>query len=73
MTRTPDQQRKKAAAYNRGIITLLVLAVLTIVELGVSTATSGSAVLLLIIAVAKAGLILWIFMHIASLWNEEAH
>jgi heme/copper-type cytochrome/quinol oxidase subunit 4 len=73
MTTLPTHQKKKAAAFRRGLGTFLILAVLTVVELWVSTATAGSAALLFIIALAKAGLILWIFMHITSLWSEEAH
>jgi heme/copper-type cytochrome/quinol oxidase subunit 4 len=73
MTPSPTQPQKKTAAFRRGVVTFVILAVLTVVELWVSTATTGSPVFLFIIALAKAGLILWYFMHIFSLWSEEAH
>ena len=69
----PARDRRKTAAYGRGIVIFLVLAALTIIELAVSTATSGSPVLLFIIALIKASLILQYFMHVSSLWREEAH
>jgi hypothetical protein len=62
---------KKAAAYRQGIIVFIGLAVLTVAEFLVSAATDGSAVLLLIIAVLKAGIIANFFMHIYRLWRAE--
>jgi heme/copper-type cytochrome/quinol oxidase subunit 4 len=73
MTTLLTPQKKKAAAFRRGVMTFLILTVLTVVELWVSSATAGSPALLFIIALAKAGLILWYFMHVASLWSEEGH
>ena len=64
---------RKAAAYRLGIITLLVLAVLTAIEYWVSVGLHGSAVILFIIALLKAGIIVQNFMHIARLWREESH
>jgi hypothetical protein len=63
---------KKAAALRLGWITMLILAVLTIIEFAVSIAL-GSIVILLIISVVKAAVILQNFMHIARLWREESH
>lgn len=63
---------KKAAAYRLGLITLVVLAVLTIAEFFVSVYL-GSLVLLFIIAVIKAAVIVQNFMHITRLWREESH
>jgi heme/copper-type cytochrome/quinol oxidase subunit 4 len=63
---------KRAAAYRLGWITLIILAVLTIIEFAV-TIVLGSLVLLFIIAVVKAAVILQNFMHIARLWREESH
>jgi hypothetical protein len=63
---------KKAAAYRLGLITLVILAVLTGVEYFVSVAL-GSLVLLFIIAVVKAAVIIQNFMHITRLWREESH
>jgi cytochrome c oxidase subunit IV len=42
-----------------------------VAEFLVSAATDGSAVLLLIIAVLKAGIIANFFMHIYRLWRAE--
>ena len=63
---------KKAAAYRLGLITLVILAVLTAVEFVVSIYL-GSLVLLFIIAVIKAAVIIQNFMHITRLWREESH
>ncbi|WP_374689018.1 hypothetical protein [Promineifilum sp.] len=63
---------KKAAAYRLGLITLLILAVLTAAEYFVSIYL-GSLVLLFIIALVKAAIIVQNFMHIARLWREESH
>lgn len=64
---------KKAAAYRVGVITLIILAVLTAVEFWVSTSFTGAIVALLIIALVKAALIVQNFMHISRLWREESH
>ncbi|HNS39735.1 MAG: cytochrome C oxidase subunit IV family protein [Anaerolineae bacterium] len=63
---------KKAAAYRLGLITLIILAVLTAVEFGVAIYLE-SLVLLFIIALVKAAVIIQNFMHIARLWQEESH
>jgi cytochrome c oxidase subunit IV len=63
---------KKAAAYRLGLITLGLLAVLTIGEYFVAVYL-GSLVLLFIIAVVKAAVIVQNFMHITRLWREESH
>ena len=64
---------KKAAAYRQGIITAVILAVLTVFEYWVSVGAGGSPVFLMIIALVKAGVIVQNFMHIARLWREESH
>ncbi|HRN67814.1 MAG TPA: hypothetical protein PK205_06340 [Promineifilum sp.] len=63
---------KKAAAYRLGLITLVILAVLTIVEFIIAV-YMGALVLLFIIALLKAAVIIQNFMHIARLWQEESH
>ncbi len=63
---------KKAAAYRLGIITLVILAVLTAAEYFVAVYME-SLVLLFIIALVKAAVIIQNFMHIARLWREESH
>ena len=63
---------KKAAAYRLGLITLVILAVLTAVEFALSV-YFGSLVFLFIVAVIKAAVIVQNFMHITRLWREESH
>ena len=65
---------RKAAAYRNIFITLIILAVLTAVEYWVGVAYP-STVLLIILAVLKAAIIVWNFMHIYRLWrvDEEGH
>jgi caa(3)-type oxidase subunit IV len=65
-------KERKAAAFRQGIAVLVTLAILTGIEYWTSLAT-GSVVFLFIIALAKAGLIVNYFMHVAKLWREEAH
>lgn len=62
----------KAKAYRRGTITFLILLLLTAVEFYVGVAMNSTA-LLLIIALIKAALIVYFFMHIYRLWREESH
>lgn len=63
---------RKSAAYRLGLITLAMLAVLTIIEFFVAVYVQ-SLVLLFIIAVVKAAIVVQNFMHIARLWREESH
>ncbi len=67
-----DINERKAAAYRLGLITLLILAVLTAVEYFVSV-YNVSLILLMIIALVKAAIIVNNFMHITRLWREESH
>lgn len=63
---------RKAASYRLGLITMLILAVLTVIEFFV-TIYLGSLVLLFIIALIKAAFVVNNFMHITRLWREESH
>ncbi len=67
-----ELENRKAAAYRLGLITLIILAVLTVAEYFVSVYT-GSLILLMIIALIKAAIIVNNFMHITRLWREESH
>ncbi|MBK7217789.1 MAG: hypothetical protein IPH95_12210 [Candidatus Promineofilum sp.] len=67
-----ELENKKAAAYRLGLITLIILAVMTVAEYFVSIYT-GSLILLMIIALLKAAIIVNNFMHITRLWREESH
>ena len=68
----PALRAKRSAAYRLGALVLLGLAVLTIVEFGFAV-TWASAVILLLIALFKAGLIVNYYMHVSRLWSEEGH
>lgn len=63
---------KRAAAYRLGIITIAILAALTIVEFVIAI-NLNSAILLLIVALIKAVIVMQNFMHISRLWREESH
>ena len=67
-----ELENRKAAAYRLGLITLIILAVLTVAEYFVSIYT-GSLILLMIVALIKAAIIVNNFMHITRLWREESH
>jgi hypothetical protein len=70
---TAEQRQKKAAAYRLGIYVLVGLAILTAVEFGVALLFEGSAALLFVLALAKAGAIIQYYMHLNNVWSEEAH
>jgi heme/copper-type cytochrome/quinol oxidase subunit 4 len=70
---TAEQRQKKVAAYRLGIYVLVGLAILTAVEFGVALLFEGSAALLFVLALAKAGVILQYYMHLNNVWSEEAH
>ncbi len=55
----------------QGMFTLLALAALTWGELRVSLLTGGSIPILLLFSIAKAALILYLFMHISRLWRTH--
>jgi hypothetical protein len=56
--------------YTTGIIIALVLAGLTAFEFWVAHVNSGVTFLMLI-AAAKAILVIWFFMHVKRLWSAE--
>jgi heme/copper-type cytochrome/quinol oxidase subunit 4 len=62
----------KAKAFRRGTLTFLLLLLLTAVEFVVALAVNSTA-LLMIIALLKAALIVYVFMHVYRLWREESH
>jgi cytochrome c oxidase subunit 4 len=61
---------QRVASYRRGIMVFLGLVVLTALELVIALST-GNLVPLLLVAMVKAGLILYFFMHITTVWSEE--
>jgi len=59
--------------YRTGILIVLVLAVLTAIEFFIAI-KMNSVVFLMLIAAAKAILVIWFFMHVKRLWApEESH
>ena len=60
----------KSKAYRLIAIIFGILVLLTIAEYFVATEL-GSAIFLILIAFAKAGLIVHFYMHINRLWREE--
>ncbi|MFN2103993.1 MAG: cytochrome C oxidase subunit IV family protein [Candidatus Promineifilaceae bacterium] len=63
----------KSNALRRGTWTFLILMVLTLVEFAVANFMGASIILLFLIALVKAAMIVWVFMHMARLWREESH
>jgi len=61
------------AAQRNGFYIFVALLVLTIVESIVGGLETPITVLLLIIALVKAALIIYFFMHVYRLWREESH
>lgn len=63
----------KAAAQRTGVYVFLSLLVLTIVEAIIGGLEMPITVLLIILALVKAALIVYFFMHVYRLWREESH
>ncbi len=63
----------KASAQRTGLYVFLALMVLTITESIIGSLAMPITVLLLIIALVKAALIVYFFMHVYRLWREESH
>lgn len=65
---------QQAQRVRTGIITIVILAVLTLVEYWISVSFTGTLIYLSVIALAKAGLIMNHFMHIAQIrYREGGH
>ena len=61
-------------AYRQGALVLVGLAVLTAIEFWIASALAGSAALLFVIALVKAGVIIQYYMHLNHVWGgEETH
>lgn len=63
---------KKAMAYRAGVITFVILLVLTGIEY-VAAVSLSSIVILFVVALVKAAFIVQNYMHISRLWQEESH
>ena len=65
---------KLSSHLHLGTRVLVGLALLTLVEYVVSVGLAGGALVpLVVIALAKAGLIARYFMHVVQLWRREGH
>ena len=73
MEETKQLDQKKKAEYRQNLIIFLALVVLTLFEFFVAINLDNPTVLLLIIALVKAGLIVQFFMHVYRLWRPEEH
>ncbi len=63
----------KKSAQRTGLYVFLALLVMTMVEYVIGVMETPITVLLLIIALVKAALIIYFFMHVYRLWREESH
>ena len=73
MEETNQVEQKKKAEYRQNFVIFLALVLLTLIEFFVAINMDDPTVLLLIIALVKAGLIVQFFMHIYRLWRTEEH
>lgn len=64
-------ESRKAARQRVGLIVFAGLAVLTVIEYGISVALAATIPPLAVIALVKAGLIVEYFMHLSHLGHEE--
>jgi cytochrome c oxidase subunit 4 len=60
----------KLNALTRGIVIFVILAVLTAVEFFIAR-LEAATVLLVLIALVKAGLVVWYFMHLPRVFKSE--
>lgn len=68
--KTTAPAKRKSGIYRLGVIVLVALAALTLGEYFVAI-TFNSMVVLFLFAILKGALVLYYFMHIATLWSEE--
>lgn len=61
------------SVYRRGFNTFIALAVLTAIEYVAGIVENPSTVLLILLAIAKAALVLNVFMGITKLWRGGDH
>lgn len=73
MEETNQLEQKKKAEYRQNLFIFLALVLLTLIEFFVAINLDDPRVLLVIIALVKAGLIVQFFMHIYRLWRPEEH
>lgn len=65
-------RQQQGVAQRLGVIVILVLAALTAIEYAAAVAVPGTTIpYLALIAIAKAALIAYYFMHVYHLWRRE--
>lgn len=68
----PITTRKRRAAFRLGVWVIVGLALLTVLEYEVAVSIHSSSLpYLVVIALIKAGMIVYYFMHISQLWRGE--
>ena len=66
------EESRMRSSLRRGLKAIIALAVLTLIEYAVPIIfESGANPYLAVLALLKAGLIAYYFMHIAQLWRQE--
>ncbi|MEJ5314591.1 MULTISPECIES: cytochrome C oxidase subunit IV family protein [Anaerolinea] len=68
METSHDQEKKMEL--RRGVLVFVVLAVLTVIEYFLGT-HGAPGIFLWLIALLKAGLVIWFYMHIQRAFREE--
>ena len=66
------ESTQRGSVFRRGNLAAVALAVLTLLEFGVAIYLP-SAILLLLLAIAKGGIIMQVFMNISRIWTPEEH
>jgi heme/copper-type cytochrome/quinol oxidase subunit 4 len=71
--RSMEQTKDKSAELKRGVIVFAALAVLTVIEYFLGVIEGGAAVIVLLwlIALLKAGLVLYFFMHLPRVFRAD--
>ena len=61
----------KINALTRGVVIFAILAALTVIEFILAGLGTSATTFLVLIALAKAGLVLWYFMHLPRVFKSE--
>jgi len=66
-----NSKEKEKAKFNQGITILILLGALTIGEFAIASVGSSIGLVLMLIALLKAGLVIRDYMHIGRLFSSE--
>lgn len=61
----------KLSPLTRGVVVFAILAALTAIEFFLASLGAPATAFLVLIALAKAGLVLWYFMHLPRVFKSE--